>query len=807
MNEGSMLNNIIHKILNPHSRDDNGFKLMFCGIGSVAEAGIASICDTPATEFFNKGISDIYIVGSESSIPRRQRLAEQANQRLVTQPGLETRVIPVNYNEMGDLLPDIDLFFLTGSRSPQGETSRKIMLEYNKKMVDDIARYFTKDFKGIINIVSNLPEGLAHYAATVLELNDIRQITAHVPLDLIRYQEEIKRQVIERGIVSGNQIYSVDLMVSGYHDLPWPLINGSEIVLNTQEINEKGQILKKTIGIEILLQELFKQISLPEFLSSRGYMHALLSKMEVDQYKKQAPEGKEMLILNGCCTAGITGKAIMEFAKAVVNRDKTATAIPFKFHDYNRWFFVDMPVTFDRGYPRLDEAEFKKRFDSSDYRMVRSRIIGDKEFDDRKQVVQLAKSVLGEKHDLKTLRIQNKDTLEKVINETFGKECNFTINNPEDVSILEAIFNPRLNQEYTSSSINVTSLGTAQTNISERKFPFKIYYVKNTEPTIICSRGLSTNDNQETTKYKVLIKGDDKYEKRMRIRRIIEYDTKLFAECLYNDDKGDKKSHWVWFDKLVKQTNGGIKPEGEQSFTIDDKPATFLHLPLKLNDTVTVHQNEIYFLIREQDQKHRAIRFNPMNPKEYTDIGTRVDPDEAILAITSLEDDLIFAGSQKFYRLYKDKLKEIGYVRTTPRIIRSIPEERIILYSDGAGSKIYAFSIDSTAKHTELPQAEDFQINLGNEIILAKIINDRIEKTSYSSVQDLLRNNMSDNQISLPLTGLKKIAMLDEFNIAALTQNDSETRLHPLDIRTMRPYGEVITLHNAVYTNCMVSKR
>jgi malate/lactate dehydrogenase len=813
---------IIEKINRPISRLGDSYKIAFCGVGDVAESGLSSICDTPLNEFNRPGLGDIYLIGSNSSSHRRQRLAEQANQRIAIQPNSKTKVHNVNYDDITDLLPSLDLFFLTVNKTPPNEVRRSEMLRYNLDMINGLTKFFSKEFKGIINIVSNLPEGLAHYAATKWDLNDIRQITAHLPLDLIRYQDIILNELIENGVYENDDIHKLDLRLSGYHDLPWPIIDGSKVVLDTQTINKYGETICHTENIEDFIRDLATKVSLNDLLSNNGLMHSLLQKKEIEEYKQKHKYDDNMLLLSECPTAGITGRAIKEFTKAVINRDSTATAIPFKFHDYDKWFFVDLPVTFKRGYPQIDLNESLSKYD---YNMIRQRIIGETQFDDRDHVIKIAKKILGPECNFSKQNIPKKNTLEKVISDVIGKDCNFIISNPDDLSILEEIFNNSREPINLRQDIHLITNKKTKPEI-KRTLNKRIYYVKNDEPIIIYSRNLSSNDNPLISKYRLVVKNDGKYESRMSIRKIIEHGTKLIVESLYRHKKVDN-SHWLFFninqnsnnnnnnnnnnssieDNLKKTPNGFIKPEQKKSFKINGKHVTLLHLSNRLNNTVALHQDNIYFLIKEQNYDQRAIVFNPLDPDFYEAVGKGVDKDKPIISIASVEDDLIFSDTEKFYKLYKTKLREISNSLCIPRIVKSLYYGRTILYSDSQNNKTYAFNIDSTGKHVEVNGSNNFDVYEGNNIVLASIIDNKIQRSIYQSSEDLINNNPSDIENSISILGLSKVIISDGMNLLGISQNDTETRIHPLDVQTMKPYGEVITLHNSYFNTCNLSKK
>ncbi len=366
---------------------DKKYNIMFYGAGNVAEESIKALIGA------NLPINEIYLVGreKESTIYNLERITKELNKSF---GDCNTKVIGKFTTETGELLPQTDLFFFTADANDPNETDRVNMIKNNKPIVEEVAQYFNQDFKGIINFTSNLPEVLAHYAATKFDIPDVRQITAHVPLDLMRYEH-----IVRNNILLEESYESLDLVVVGYHDLPYAVASGSKVIKRI--FIEKGSYGREEINITRKLEK------------HKGLLQSILGNYAIEQFNLQKGElqSKDLDRREGP-TIISTGMAVANFIDAVVNRGETNTAIPYEVK--GNQFFVNLPVTFLRGYPQLDMEKFER----------------------------LTEEDLTHLHD----RIKGPDSavkykpLSQIINETIGSDCNFKV--PINSKRLNKIFNP-----------------------------------------------------------------------------------------------------------------------------------------------------------------------------------------------------------------------------------------------------------------------------------------------------------------------------------------------------------------------------
>ncbi|MFT4297985.1 MAG: hypothetical protein ACMXX5_02225, partial [Candidatus Woesearchaeota archaeon] len=671
--------------------------------------------------------------------------------------------------------------------------------------------YFSRDFKGIINIVSNLPEGLAHYAATVLKLADPRQITAHLPLDVIRYEAQIRSQIVEQGIMDGKEINRLDLMVSGYHDLPWPLVRGSRLIRNVEIVGSAGQVESLEDDIADFIRNITSQQALASFLTNRGYSHARLHKMEVQQLK--ARQGNQGLVnFANCPTAYVTGKAIMEFASAFINRAKTTAAIPFRFPDYDRWFFVDLPVTFKNGYPVLDEDAFEARLEGSDYDQIRKRIIGDSRF---------SFQLKGDdaRHE--------KFALEKVINDAFGEDCLFEVSDPNDFEALDGIFNstsasssaPHISSPSSASGIKVQGRAVnpakGEFQIPGSNLAYKrLYYVKTTEPLNIYSVDLSSS-HRRTAVYKVRINNDGKYDSRVRIRKIIEAGSLLFAECMYDNKKGERRSHWAWFNIDEASAVLHVMPSGHKCFDTKDNSGVLLLSDFAFKDTVALHGGNIYFLLEDQTKHARARWFNPRNPEENGTTGRGVKEDYAMIGLASLDDCVIFASDGGFYKAVnpvesESKLRFVSKSKCNPLNIRVLLHQGIVVYFNLDENIAYGFRPDSSGEHVQLQAGMDVQLHydssLRDQISFFSVLKNNVSKATYQDTEGLMSSSYSDITMSPIIPGLERVLIVNNDYIAGLAQQGNDTAVYLLDFNTLCP-KETFILPDVIAAKCELSKK
>ena len=416
-NEYSELFKIREKLAKIKS-EKKPYNLAFYGIGNVAKDALTILSSTSSLDF-DSPLDKIYLIGGErsGSMERRKRLGEQIDEAFIQNGQSQTKTIIKKQEELPEIIDDIDLLLFTASGSPNYETDRKKMTISNKYVVKQFAEYFNKginnnnQFNGIINFVSNLPEALAHHAARELKLKDSRQITAHIPIDVMRYEKLVN------SIINPESGTKLDLTVVGYHDKPWPVINGSQVV-----IGKKYDGSPICESIDNLIREKIDANSLAKTLENYALRQAELFKREVAGKSKQY---KNEIISTESPTSIPAGRAIVEFIKAVVNKDKTTCSIPYKIN--GKSFFVYLPVTFEKGLPQLDKEKFSRLTEEDRY--------------------QLKQRIIGTEY--------NSRTLERTIKDTIGERFSDNKYRENLAEIMEPI--KRIPSEYRDIGLGETS--------------------------------------------------------------------------------------------------------------------------------------------------------------------------------------------------------------------------------------------------------------------------------------------------------------------------------------------------------------
>lgn len=711
---------------------DKKYNITFFGVGGVAKEAISSIANA-SSDLFIYPIKNIYLVGrdKEGSVQRRQRVVEQANELFGNR---ETRAIPKSTEELGKILPETDIFFFTARKTSLGKTIDRIkMTEQNKPLVDLVAKYFNKDFKGIINIVSNLPEGLAHYAATVFDIPDVRQITAHIPLDLRRLE-----YLINDSILKEEKYEKIDLVIVGYHDQLWPVISGAKLVRryfvqkgtgSGEEIEYIAERLRESNIIDTLTQ------ALNEY-ADRQFT-----------YQKEEFKARGLPRTEGP-TVTPTGRAVRDFIKAVINRENTITAIPYKMN--NRWFFVDLPVTFERGYPLLNEEKFKDLTEED--------------------LAQLYDRICGPYSEGKAM------PLETVIDRNLGKNCNFDV--PEDTKTLEKIFNPK-GKPFTVEKkvIEIRPVDTADLAEKVESLEEEIRTLKET-----------AGPGEEIRHLKELIQ--DLEEKKQIARELDKkltesLDAKIYLPSITHKRMftGYSLHHTVtpsvseyelslvgtptdMFSMIYeheKMSLGGLIVSGNKIYAVserkhgdhtmeyrlfiyeegDNRPIVSKPIRGKANDFAlkdfAFNNNEVYFL-KFENGKMSLVKYDV----KINDLILMRDLDNEIGSIIPYKDDLILSSEHDFYLLDNEDLKllhssdeRVGGVRSVSNtldiLFYNLPTKHKIIAADLTGSDIREFDTLFNAFDFVKFNREGIQILTANE--------EGALVDNYASKKDLFDDN------------------------------------------------------------------
>jgi hypothetical protein len=313
---------------------------------------------------------------------------------------------------------------------------------------------------------------------------------------------------------------------------------------------------------------------------------------------------------------------------------------------------------------------------------------------------------------------------------------------------------------------------------------------------VVNSISLPEADMNKKRKFKIKVQ-DERYDSNIALGKFLLNQGNLFVHGTY-EKKGEKRSHLIWFDTKEEQSNGHINPKRSQSFEIDKTPITHLYLPYSLTDTAVFYNGKMYFLIEEQE-KGRAVVFNPEEPDNYRILSKGVGGGDAILSLAAVNDDLIFGGDKNLYRLHKDRLKKICPTKCRPRFMRSLPDERIILYSNGEKDQTWCVELDSNADHSDVIEESYFEIHQANKIVLASILKERIQRAEYNGVHDFKNDNQENVDFSHSISGLKRIIMPNKEVILGIAQEEKDAKVYALDQRLKQGYKDAVILPNTSY--------
>jgi len=305
----------------------------------------------------------INILGRNKTFEKRQKLANAIN----NYTGKEN-VIPRNMEELPDLLEKTKMISFMASNHPSDETNRIVCSERNFEIIDEYEKFYNdSDYvDGVINVVSNLPEILAQYIIQKWGIDNVEKVTAHVPLDLKRYEGIIKDLLLINGKLGKYKSAGFKLGLVGYHDEVWPLIGGARMKLG-YKIDADGILHEDLMDVEALITSKASQ----EDLVLRLKNHVPKTVSLYKKVKKQFGDDNEGP------TVMETGGAFTDLIRAFVNGEETVTGIPMKFGE--KWLFGNYPVNWIGKYPVPSKDFSDRNFTEKDKQEFYSRMIQTKD--------------------------------------------------------------------------------------------------------------------------------------------------------------------------------------------------------------------------------------------------------------------------------------------------------------------------------------------------------------------------------------------------------------------------------------------
>ena len=329
----------------------------------------------------------------------------------------------------------------------------------------------------------------------------------------------------------------------------------------------------------------------------------------------------------------------------------------------------------------------------------------------------------------------------------------------------------------------------------------KLYYVNIPgDSLVIKSQQLSPEVTTPDKKYKVEI-DNRRYDSKIALRKIIPHKDQLFIEGLYEDRHGTKRSHWIWFDTTNGKKQGTIKPEGVIDFHYKDRAKTPIQLCFHDNilmDTATFFQDKLYFIIETPEKSEQVIEFDP-STREYELLGSGAIDNEPLTCMTAVEDDLILGGDRNLYRLHNGRLKHLSKTACSAYHIRSLHDERTIVYSDGKSENIYAMQIDNPSDQTEFKEGPYFDIHQNGDIFLASLSRGRIQLSKYSCIDNFLTNKeeLGSPVFSRAVENLKRVVIPNEDTVIGISDDNSRITIQTLYSSNLQPCKDPIIVENA----------
>ncbi len=583
------------------------YNILFIGAGGVAQQGINFLASNPNMFLFDIGTIYVANRAKKGSVQKREKLLRDAR-TISRSNNANINFKSRNIEELSDLLTvgtkdQIDIAFFTLDKNSKEESNRTKLSAKNIELIEQIAEYVQPDFAGNFNIISNLPEVLAAKATELFPI-DARQISASVPLDVLRGESYLYENCIRNKI---EDFSGFELALAGFHDQMIPFLKHSRIrtsfTVGTNKIKQNHQpfSIEQHPSLEDNLRTFIKNDA-PEIYSLyKAYLLAM-------HYNTQ--EG---------ATIQETGAGILRLTQAIINRKKTVLGIPKEIK--GTWYYVQLPVTFQAGYPQED-IEITSTFTSEEKRKIEDVIC--------------AQTMTGFPKSLSTIIAETEIATKKIIfrppeatpkelEAKFGKTSKEHIG-PEAKNDLEE------KDLYAFLQRNLSmNLGF----ISETR-PQSFYffsYDHSMQPAIVKNYQLQLNAKTYELKQQLI--------RRTMIKSIRNDDEELFVIARTKSKQDPNLT--LRIQRFLKY-NGAT---GTELFTIQ-KPSTY-----DIEDFL-VQKNKFYILASNQNEEFLEV-FNSKGKQRQ-----RITVPETIFELTSYKNKPLLIGEHTLYQLNGKKLVSIS---------------------------------------------------------------------------------------------------------------------------------------------------
>jgi len=682
--------------------------VLISGSGGVGAEAVKTIANR--LPLFLRPIEHIYIVGREleGSTQKRELTSIQGNE-LTDGTGRKTQVRPEQLENLEEILSGenekIAIFSL--DNNDKGEINRSVLSANNLPLLERIAPYIPTNFKGNINIASNLVEILATKASQVFPI-DSKLISGNTGIDMLRAKEYLKQ------VLPPQAYFDIELGIGGFHDQQYISLDATKIITHTTTLPTGREQAEYTTLREFMKEQPQIKGALIDYLTQAAAFQFQLDNQFYKAKKLQRQEGSTIVS---------TGRAIADFTQAVVNRTKTIASIPKKIN--GEWFYVSLPVDFKKGYP-LEDTSITNNFTTQDNEQIKQRIKAPKEH--------------CKPNSLQTIILETKFL-------TDSKEL--AVNPPQESSIeLEELFGEQAKTyTYADASANKTWEEQDLKEALQRKLNIELAMPSGLHPNCFTAYKYDSSDRATARTYQIQLPGTNIQEKkylldRTAIQRVIA-DENFFYVTGITESKSKAKST-IRIQKIAKfnghEGHDMLEFERIKGYNIEDM--------LKM-------KNDIYLLQFEKDH-HTISKFNKRGKEEF-----KLETDETIYGLGEYKGDVLLIGQDYIYKINNKKQTRIAE-NVGGREYTILPEQNLIITAG-----FYKANIIDLAKQKETTYPTKGKIGglvaSQEEIQLITKEDDAFMVRNFQKTKDIFEKNYTERTLTIQkLLDANKIIVPDK---------------------------------------------
>ncbi|MFT4303796.1 MAG: hypothetical protein ACMXYG_04465 [Candidatus Woesearchaeota archaeon] len=318
-----------------------------------------------------------------------------------------------------------------------------------------------------------------------------------------------------------------------------------------------------------------------------------------------------------------------------------------------------------------------------------------------------------------------------------------------------------------------------------------ILYIPNSSPLTIHKVSLPDFDLSSKKTFKIGI-NDEKYDKRLEPNDFVVHDGKLYVTATY-ERKDRKESFLVSYD--FNEQKEYSYPLSVDELLVKGVKCIPLYFPETTSRNMIAHDGRLYIVLTESDE-FSALEYD-IESHQMSLIKSPIG--DKILTVTGLKNEIIFGGCNYIYRKNGDKLKPIVESKANVMQLRSLPDDRVVLYSDKDSSSVYAVSLDDPMHQHLLSKKPNFEITHNGSIKFATLDDDMINLVSYNGIHSLLNETIKVSRQSIEMPNLEKMVMGKEVVFGVIFRVPN-THVVAMDYNRMSsPLGEFV-IPKAYYT-------